>query len=215
MIYLPGSAATFPANVRIPEGIDRRNSTNFAGGFEDLANRTACLRARTPGVATPCARHVMLNDAISVAIGSVWTYSGGAGADVNYWSQAQASNNRLLFDITHLLPPLCTITGYRVVIDPADGHGGWPTQPTIELLRRSMFQNPGVAWTQLSAASDGAVSLGGYESPHYLGPNNVSIAVDHSAPDDPYRYAIAVTGELGANYMQGLMIYAAFVVVAP
>lgn len=43
---IPGSSASFPANVVGPSGGDTRNATSVNTGLEDLADRTAYLKAK-------------------------------------------------------------------------------------------------------------------------------------------------------------------------
>lgn len=213
MIYLPGSDDSFPATVRIPEGTERRNSTNFAGGFEDLTNRTAFMRSRIPGAATLTTYAVAL-DLGYTAASPVW--GSGVSAD-RYWMQNQLSNNRLLFDITALLPQLCTISGYGFVVSPASGHGARPVGAVGELLRRPWTAAPDAAWTVLSLVTDATgegppENVATYEATHLFGSSGMTENVNKTTA---YKWAIAISGESGANAEVGLALLTAYVQVGP
>ena len=213
MINFPGSSDSFPLNVRIPEGVDRRNSTNFAAGFEDLGNRTAFLNSRIPGAAALTTYVVPLELGFTAAT-PVW--GEGVSAD-KYWMQNQLSNNRLLFDITALLPQVCTISGYGFVVDPAGGHGARPVGAVAELLRRPWTAAPDAAWTVLSLVTDPVgegppESVANYQAAHIFGSSGMSENINKATA---YKWAIAITGESGVNAVVGLTLLTAYVQVGP
>jgi hypothetical protein len=209
----PGSSAIYPPSVRIPEGTDRRNTTNLAAGFEDLSNRTAFLHARIAGVADLATIAVPLELGYTAAP-SVW--GEGVSAD-KYWMQNQLSNNRLLFDITALLPQVCTISGYGFVVDPASGHGARPVGAVGELLRRPWTAAPDAAWSVLSLVTDPTgegppESVSNYQATHIFGSSGM---VENVNKVSAYRWAIAITGESGVNAVVGLALLTAYVQVGP
>lgn len=132
---------------------------------------------------------------------------------MRYWAQSQLSNNRLICDITSLLPHVCTIIGYGAVINPPSGHGALPaTMPTIDLLRRSILDDPGTPWAVMVASPDASANVAAYEPVHLVGPASTSTSVNLSVA---YRWALGITGELGANAVAGMMVYTAYVLVGP
>jgi hypothetical protein len=208
----PGSSASFPPNVRIPDGGNRRNSTVFAAGFEDLSNRTKYLQERIPGAGSLHRRYVDVVSGYSVATGSVWNKGTGSG-DVAYWTQSQLSNNRLVFEITPLLPHVCMIIGFGAVINPPNSHAGLPaTMPTIDLLRRSILDAPGTPWSLIVSSTDSSADVATYEAIHLTGPASTSTSVNLNIG---YRWALSVVGEGGANSLVGLEVYTAYVSVGP
>jgi hypothetical protein len=202
--------ATHRESVEIPSDSDKRNWTIVGGSLQNLKDETEYLRGRIPGAGSLHRRYVDVVSGYSVATGSVWNKGTGSG-DVAYWTQSQLSNNRLVFEITPLLPHVCMIIGFGAVINPPNSHAGLPaTMPTIDLLRRSILDAPGTPWSLIVSSTDSSADVATYEAIHLTGPASTSTSVNLNIG---YRWALSVVGEGGANSLVGLEVYTAYVSV--
>jgi hypothetical protein len=199
------------SEIRSPSNTEHGESGDFiATTVQPIANNIEWHRVRTPGAADEHRRDVDLGRGYTAA-SPVWTRTVSAQG-LEYWAQSSNATNALLFDITPLLPHICTITGFAVAIDPAGSHVAMPTMPVLTLMRRSIMDSPGAAWTTLSLVADPSTDLTEYEAPHVVGRFVDTITVDKSTL---YRWALSLEGEVGANHIAGLSVVGCYITVGP
>jgi hypothetical protein len=111
------------------------------------------------------------------------------------WRNWTASNGHVWFPISRLLhgAPL-TDVGMRIL--PAGGHGGDVTPPSFELFRTPIGGTGASLGT--SADATGGV-IPGYQAEHSILLSGLASVIDLAT----YTYDITLTGETGANYVQG------------
>lgn len=108
------------------------------------------------------------------------------------------------------LPHGATLTDISIRVDPANGHGGVPTQrPRFEVYKVS---STGAA-SAVASVPDANPVLATYEAAHSINATGLSETIDRAT----YTYVAVLRGEDGTNYADGLLagpISATFTTVA-
>lgn len=127
------------------------------------------------------------------------------GAGIQFLIQSDADTETCIADITAFLPCGGHITDITAAIKGPGGHGSLPAvMPSLVLTKCDIAAyNSAPTITTVATAADTSATIGAYEAEHTLGATGIGEVCDPLS----YRYNLVITGESGANSVDGLSIW--------